>query len=178
MPEQDLLQRQSALVRTNVAWLGQAANLLASLDDATYRGVGGQVRHVIEFYECFLDGLRQSHIDYDSRRRDPLLEQDRGVAAERVRGLMERLGSAPELSSDRTVYVRMEDSRVQQVPEPLLLSSVGRELQVLSSHSVHHFALIAMMLKTAGQAVDPDFGVAPSTLRYRSLVTAACICAR
>ena len=51
-------------------------------------------------------------------------------------------------------------------PEPFLISSVGRELQVLSSHTIHHFALMAMTLRVLGVPVDPDFGMAPSTLRY------------
>ena len=44
--------------------------------------------------------------------------------------------------------------------------SVSRELQVLSSHTIHHFALIAMTLRLHGIEMDPDFGMAPSTLRY------------
>ena len=45
-------------------------------------------------------------------------------------------------------------------------SSISRELQVLSSHTVHHFALIAMTLRMHGVEIDSDFGMAPSTLRY------------
>ena len=36
---------------------------------------------------------------------------------------------------------------------------------VLSSHTIHHFALIGITLRESGLAVDPDFGVANSTLR-------------
>jgi len=39
-------------------------------------------------------------------------------------------------------------------------------LQVLSSHTVHHFALIAMTLRLHGVEMEPGFGMAPSTLRY------------
>ena len=45
-------------------------------------------------------------------------------------------------------------------------SSVERELQVLLSHTVHHYALIAVALRLHGHPVDEEFGVAPSTLRY------------
>ena len=45
-------------------------------------------------------------------------------------------------------------------------STVERELQVLLSHTVHHYALIAVALRLHGLEVDPEFGVAPSTLRY------------
>ena len=46
-------------------------------------------------------------------------------------------------------------------------SSVERELQFLRSHTVHHFALIAVILRLSGVEPDEQFGVAPSTLRYR-----------
>jgi len=45
------------------------------------------------------------------------------------------------------------------------MSTVARELIVLSSYTIHHFALIAITLKEPGLTVDPDFGVANSTLR-------------
>jgi hypothetical protein len=60
----------------------------------------------------------------------------------------------------------MEDAEGTGVEDDLLDSSVGRELQVLSSHTIHHFALIAFTLRVLGIEVDRNFGMAPSTLRY------------
>ena len=45
-------------------------------------------------------------------------------------------------------------------------SSVARELQFLVSHTVHHYAVIAAMLRPQGIEPGVDFGVAPSTLKY------------
>ena len=50
---------------------------------------------------------------------------------------------------------------------------MSRELQVLSSHTIHHFALIGMTLRAHGVVLDEDFGVALSTLRYRNSKQAA-----
>ena len=150
------------LCERNAMWLRQSLHLLEMLDDRTFKNlayrVSGHLRHIIEFYECFLEGLAARHIDYDARRRDRALESSRLAAAMRVRSLIERLQS---LQSDGPLLVRAEDA------EPYLSSSIGRELQSLSSHTVHHFALIAMSLRAMGIPVDEDFGVAPSTLRYR-----------
>ena len=60
----------------------------------------------------------------------------------------------------------MEDAESAAVRDSFMESSVSRELQVLSSHTVHHFALIAVTLRAQGVQMDPDFGMAPSTLRY------------
>ena len=67
----------------------------------------------------------------------------------------------------------MEDADAMQVQDRFLTSSIGRELQILSSHTIHHFALIAMTLRAMGYHVDRDFGMAPSTLRFNAALKAA-----
>jgi hypothetical protein len=166
--------RQSALIQFNVRWLRQALTLLDRLDDAAYatspRGMAphrtsGHLRHIIEFYQCFLDGLRDSHIDYDARRRDSLIETRRDYAAVSIRRIIHALESSREIRQERIIWVRIEDCD-GAVRDPFMESSVSRELQALSSHTIHHFALIAMTLRLHGVEMDPDFGMAPSTLRY------------
>lgn len=152
----------------NVTWLEQGLELVDEIGDEGFRRIGAQMRHVLEFYECFLDGLDVFHVDYDNRRRDPLLEQCPRAASARIRSLILRLSNEAELMGDGTVFVRMEDASCLEAPTPYLLSSVGRELQSLSSHTIHHFALIAMMLRAEGYPVEQNFGVAPSTLGYRA----------
>ena len=147
------------LIPVNLEWLRQASELLNRLSSPAYGEVSRHIRHILEFYECFLDGLPAGRIDYDARRRDQSLERSAVAADARIESLSDRLKSAPELRGDALVWVRLEES--------CATSSVGRELQVLSSHTVHHFALIALTLRALGVAVNPKFGVASSTLRYR-----------
>jgi hypothetical protein len=169
--------RQPALIERNVRWLSQALGLLARVDDRSYsttppdfapHRAGAHLRHIVEFYQCFLDGLRSSHIDYDARRRDSAIESSREAAAAAIRSIITSLRTHPELSQQRIVWVRMEDAEASGIPDGFMESSVSRELQVLSSHTVHHFALIAMTLRAHGIHFDPDFGMAPSTLRHRA----------
>ena len=172
---------QSALVATNVHWLRQALRLLERLDDAVYSSTppgfaphrpGSHLRHILEFYQCFLEGLDSSHIDYDARRRDVEIERNRDAAAAAIRVIIRTLQTRGALWQERIVWVRMEDAQTSGVAECYMESSISRELQVLSSHTIHHFALIAMTLRAHGAAVDPDFGMAPSTLRYLASKTA------
>lgn len=177
VPARGTLQpRQKELVRTNIRWLRQALALLNNIDDEAFatspKGLaphkaGSHLRHVIEFYECFLDGLEWSQIDYDARKRDDLLGRNRLVAADRIRGIIRRLETEPALLGDNSLWVRMEDADSVGARDPYLISSVGRELQVLGSHTIHHFALIAIVLRAHGVELDADFGMAPSTLRYQ-----------
>ena len=172
-----LLSRQSFLIEQNLASLRQAVALVESVDDETYHAsppslaphrVGGHLRHILEFYECFLDGLEGSHIDYDARRRDETVETCRLAALGRLQSIIERLERSPALRGDAIVWVRVEDAQAARIDDSFLTSSIGRELQALSSHTIHHFALIAMTLKGLGYELDRNFGVAPSTLRYNA----------
>ena len=172
-------QRQAALIAINTRWLEQAYDLVARLDDRLYSTapagfapmrVGAHLRHILEFYQCFLNGIENFHVDYDSRRRDLAIEQSRSTAMSATQAVMTRLRTSPELRGDCTIWVRMEDAGA--APEPYLTSTIARELQVLSNHTIHHFAMIAVTLRLHGVAVDADFGVAPSTLRYWSSQTA------
>jgi hypothetical protein len=61
----------------------------------------------------------------------------------------------------------------EDAPEYSMWSTACRELQALRSHTIHHFAVIAMALHAWGIAADPDFGVAPSTLAARATAKAA-----
>jgi hypothetical protein len=175
-------ETHSALIEMNVTWLRQALDLLDTLTKRDFvtspegmppHRVGSHLRHVIEFYECFLEGVEGFHIDYDARRRDEELGSSHVVAIARIGALIQRLENSPILRSDSVIFVKMEDSDAFELSDPYLMSSIGRELMTLSSHTIHHFALIAMTLRGLGLAVAPTFGVAPSTLRYMASKRAA-----
>ena len=173
--------RQSALIEINVRWLRQALRLVGSLADTAYsttpRGLaphraGAHLRHILEFYRCFLEGLECSHIDYDARRRDEAIEHSREAASAAIRSIIRALATSRDLYQERIIWVRMEDADTNAGREGFMESSISRELQALSSHTVHHFALIAITLRMHGVEIDSDFGMAPSTLRYLASKTA------
>ena len=173
--------RQSALIETNVRWLRQALRLVGSLDETAYattpralapHRAGAHLRHILEFYQCFLEGLESSHIDYDARRRDDTIEYSREAASAAIRSIIRTLETSRDLYQERIIWVRMEDADSNAVREDFMESSISRELQVLSSHTVHHFALIAITLRMHGVEFDYDFGMASSTLRYLASKTA------
>ena len=83
-----------------------------------------------------------------------------------IESIIRSLENVNLIREERKLWVRMEDAVGIPLEDSFMESSISRELQVLSSHTVHHFALIAMTLRMHGLEVDPDFGMAPSTLRY------------
>ena len=168
------------LVEDNLIVLQQGVDLLDALDARVYAregrfiarsSVGGHFRHCIDFYTAFLDGVALGRIDYTARERDPRVERDSRRARARLAGIALRLAALAG-AADATLAVRSEDQDPEREPiwSP---SSLGRELQVVSSHTVHHFAMIAVLLRLEGVEPPEDFGVAPSTLAYwRSLACA------
>jgi len=156
----------------NLHFLRQGISLLEQLDDATYASavgrhspIGAQYRHVLEHYQGLLTGIDEGLVDYDARARDPLIERDRGHALQSTRDLLEAIATLPH-DSDLSLEVQMDCGGGGDRPE-WSLSSLGRELQFLVSHTVHHYALIALLLEAMGQEAPADFGVAPSTLTHQ-----------
>ena len=160
------------MIRANQECLRQALTLLEVLDDAQYaspRGswspVGAQLRHVIEHYQSFVAGLPAGAIDYDARPRDAAIEASRHRATAVIVDLIDQLAPWETLPKDTSVQVQMA-CRSDTTAPCWAPSSVGRELQFLVSHSVHHFALIKLLVAGDDTPLDADFGVAPSTLSH------------
>jgi hypothetical protein len=75
------------------------------------------------------------------------------------------------LDASTPISVRSED----EAEDVWMPSTLGRELEFLRSHTVHHYALIALIFRAHEASVPSSFGVAPSTLRYQAEAAA---CAR
>jgi hypothetical protein len=155
--------------------------LLAQIDRLLREGVGealarpapggggsaaAHVRHCLEYFGCFLAGLPRRAVDYDARPRDPRLESDPAVAIARVAEQRRALRALAASSADAELRVRADE--VDAAPgEGFLASCVSRELRALASHTVHHLAFVALLLRLEGVAVDPQLGVAPSTQAHQ-----------
>lgn len=66
------------------------------------------------------------------------MEVSGAAAASAIRSLIGALEASSDLRIDAIVRVREEDG------DQFLESTLTRELQVLSSHTIHHFALLAL----------------------------------
>jgi len=104
---------------------------------------------VIEHYSCFLAGHASGRVNYDARERDPALERDRGAALARIEELAGELRRLARADLEAPAEVRLECGSGGE-PAQWSRSTVGRELQFLLSHTVHHFALIGLLLAQRG----------------------------
>ncbi len=171
------MARSSQLALDSVRLLSEGRALLERLDDAVFVGlpavqlgaVGSHFRHCLDFYLCFLAGLEGGRVDYEARARDPRIEGDRRRAKALAAELEARLAALAAEAEERELAVAGPS---RDGSNGGYRSTVGRELQFLASHTLHHYALIAALLRLQGVEPGEEFGVAPSTLEHRRRLAA------
>ncbi len=168
------MKNTSDLIAHNIVYLRQGLDLLHTLDDDAYAAshppyhqssIGDHLRHCLEHYTSFQAGVDARRIDYDARQRDVRIATVRPYAMQTIQDVIAFLQAlAPE---DEAVLVKMDCDKDADSASPWSPSSLKRELQYLLAHTIHHYALIALLLRLQDREPHPDFGVAPSTLKFR-----------
>jgi uncharacterized damage-inducible protein DinB len=166
------METKRRLVAENISYLQQARELISKIDvdlfttpsKGIYSSSAGQhFRHILDHYSSFLS-CNGNTIDYDDRQRDSRLELEPDYTIQKIDELQEafhRLGAESNMSDvSLQIICNSENESV------ITYSTIERELQFLISHTVHHFAIIAMILDDSGFNLPETFGVAPSTLRH------------
>ncbi|WOO40565.1 DinB family protein [Rubellicoccus peritrichatus] len=155
--------------------LNQGASLLRRIPEEFYMrkhpdcfnsSIGGHIRHNLDHYWSLLRGYAGGEIDYDARARDTQVETNPSTAANASDDIAKALAALTDVDLERDVRVKMDTGSYALPEDEWSRSTVRRELQFLLSHTVHHYALIAVMCKRLGITLDKDFGVAPSTLKH------------
>lgn len=166
-------------VLANVAVIRQGISLLAAIGEARYTpriplcynaSIGGHLRHIIEHYQSFLRGLAEGEIDYENRPRDAMIENNPAYASEIMAVIVDQLQELGCVLPNRGLQLCAETT-----PGIATETSVLRELEFLLSHTIHHYALVAVMARLQGYEPEPSFGIAPSTLKFQQ---AQALCAR
>lgn len=151
-----------------ISEMERAIETIEAVDDLSFvrstatGSVGQQMRHDLDFVGCLLKGIAIGRIDYNERQRGTRIETDRHAALAGYRMAIDRLEAINESDLLKSVSVRSELD-----PDRWLPSSVGREIEFVHSHTVHHHALIGEKLRAMAIEVPEDLGLAPSTMRFR-----------
>jgi len=162
--------REPGAVRPLVGLLHQLFDLIESLTDEQYArtpvgvvesSIGGHVRHNLDHIDVLLRGLPTGALSYDHRDRGTDVERDRVAALDKILRLERELTAFPWAEAPRTVM--LSALVAPDLPPVVAATSAERELAFVVSHTIHHNALIRVMVKLIGAAVAADFGYAPST---------------
>ena len=129
-----------------------------------HQPIGAHLRHALDHLICFLRGLPEGVVDYDSRDREASLERDPALFRE---ALEESKNALRALSKERlgdSVRIRQSASLGS---EPVTVSStVERELLFLSSHTIHHLAMLVFFCREEGIELPEETSLAFSTSAY------------
>jgi hypothetical protein len=167
------------LVRAVQEVLMQGLELLFALRDKTYAcvvpspynaSVGQHYRHVLEHFVCLVKGLRSGEINYDSRDRNPRIENEVTYASVLTCDMLRAVKQCRQDTLDRGCKV-LQSVAYRGAPS-VIGSNIGRELAYCAGHAIHHFAIIRLILSELGAAVPPEFGFAPSTLKHIAALSA------
>ncbi|MGK0289671.1 MAG: hypothetical protein ACI86H_001117 [bacterium] len=165
-----------SLVEDNIHQLQEIINILQKITTTLYTnnktpyfdsGVGQHVRHVIDHYYCFFRGLRDGlSISYDQRERNPDVEENREFAIQLLQKIIYQLQKI-NLSQSTPLRVKSNNHDDIDSTQSWSKSSFERELQYLLSHTVHHNAILAIILKLQNHVIEKQFGMAPSTIQHQ-----------
>jgi uncharacterized damage-inducible protein DinB len=123
--------------------------------------IGAHTRHIIELYQCLLEGYEQGEVSYDKRKRNKLIESDAMYAIQCIEMILNDL---EKTDKDIEVEYELHNTMVR------LKSNYSRELMYNLEHTIHHQALIRVAIESQTSIELPiEFGVAPSTIEYRKV---------
>ncbi len=149
--------------------LGQLIELIERLSPSQYAvplpilshsSIGKHVRHIIEFFHCFLQGIENRTLEYDKRERNLQLEVDMRVALETLSSISEQITHLQDLPLNMAYASG----------NPFLIStSLYRELAYNIEHATHHLAIIkiGIMAHFPQVSVPENLGVAKSTQQHQ-----------
>ena len=176
------MPQQQHVINNCIELLQQVIALVKLIDETIFvstssispRGsIGAHLRHILDFYDCLLAGLESGQVDYNRRKRDPQIEGNSDYAIEKIEATIQRLRLVSFSDEQRQITVSTEQDPTGSYF--WCYSSVLRELVFLESHTVHHYSLIAMILRLHGIEPAEGFGVAASTLSYWNEATACAL---
>lgn len=154
--------------------LHQLVNAIAEISEETYlqkstllngSTIGGHTRHVIEIFQCLMQGYNTGIINYEHRQRDRVIETNKDYAIT----LLKDISTKMELPNKKLLLQGFYSSEID-IETSSMQTNFYRELVYNLEHCIHHMALIRVGIQEFSALELPvEFGVAPSTIQYKQL---------
>ncbi len=125
--------------------------------------VGEHLRHCLDHVSALLDHEPDLVLSYDSRRRGTPVETEPVAALAQILECRQLLALWSWGGLDRPVAVSSAMSPSGDLATTW--STIGREFAFVVNHTIHHQALMAMLLAIQGVRVPERFGLSPSSPR-------------
>ena len=133
------------------------SNSCAELSNAT---IGEHTRHILEMFQCLENQYDSGIVNYDKRERNARIQTDTTFAIENIVLIQQNINKKNK-NIELLQIIDGEEIRIE--------SNYFRELLYNLEHCIHHQALIKVaILQCETVIIDPNFGVARSTIEYRN----------
>lgn len=129
--------------------------------------IGDHLRHVSDHHDALLRCIEHGDdtVNYNKRCRQSLVSTSLEAASEKFIKLKAALQQVGKQSECLTLPVEVVcEIDIDCEYSARVMSTVGRELLFVSSHAIHHYAVINSMQQAKGRPVPAYFGFAPATI--------------
>jgi hypothetical protein len=124
--------------------------------------IGAHTRHIIELFKCLLDGYDTGIVNYDSRRRNILIETDKKIAISLLDDITDGVRCKNKAISLQFSF-KKSDMQFYDID-----TNFYREFIYNLEHTIHHMAFIRIgICEVTSISLPEDFGVSPSTMEYK-----------
>lgn len=157
------------ILEASIATLEKSKSLLSGLTDEQlsdrgiapyYSCVGSHLRHVLDFYDCVLNGFNSDIIDLTQRTRDERIRTECAYAAENVDRVINQIKSLDAVDLNRVVKV-IDDLGLGNTEIDYTISALMAQM---TTHAIHHYAIISYILTNLGIIIeDTSFGYNPTS---------------
>lgn len=125
--------------------------------------IGQHVRHIIELFQGLENGYETGIVNYENRKRDRRIENDRKLAIQLMHDIYSRIDRQDKSLVLEANYNEHSQNHLH------IHTNYYRELVYNLEHAVHHMALIRVGLAEVTDLKVPEgFGVATSTIKFRN----------
>jgi hypothetical protein len=125
--------------------------------------IGEHVRHCLDHVAVLVAADSSTTLSYDRRHRGTAVEHDPAAALRQIVELKRALATWPARGLDAPIRVASMISPAGDIVSSW--STLGRELAFVVAHTIHHQAIIGVLLVVHGETVPERFGHSPSTPR-------------
>lgn len=125
--------------------------------------IGAHVRHVHDHFRSLFVGLNSGIVDYNLRNRDSAEELDIQTSLTEHDKIFAKLNTL-DISAARIEII--SEINCHATENLQMASSVDRELLYLINHTIHHAAIIKLIMELGGVACPHEIGLAPGTATY------------
>ena len=129
--------------------------------------IGEHVRHILEFYQSVINALDTKIVNYDKRKRNFSIENDKEIAMQNI----DLICTALTFYMEDESLVLVGNFSSSEGAESRITTTLFRELAYCLEHSIHHQALmkVGLLELNSLSCIDSSFGLAPATIRYKKI---------